>query len=441
MSPYVTQLCAANNVRFCFLPENSTHLLQPLDVAVFGPMKRYWREILREWKEDCARKNISYSSLPKQEFPKLLNKLMEKDYSNAIGGGFEATGIFPFNPDRVLAKLPQENRENVVSDVHKQLLKKLSGMRYSPAATTSAQRPKKKDKLPPGASYTCAPGGPIVAPAVDADDVDDPSVQVAGPSRRMLCFGDSASELLENSGSSSDSEDSSSSEPERARMVKSIIARLGRKRPLQEADEQERGTCTETSTDSEEDDDQQNSKQGENDRQENEKQDKEQDNEQDNKQVEVVAEYPPGCYVVAVYEEDWYVGQVMEKEGEPEAEEREEYLFINFMMRTAGEKLQWPRRLDHLNVLKVDILFSCQPPTPSPGTSSSRSITYSLSKEELKKAKRLFMLNKAYYPTSILPLMVIFGSVCCSCWYLSVTTCKQLCVQYRYLRWGHFGGA
>jgi hypothetical protein len=79
MSPYVTELCAANNVRFCFLPENSMHLLQPLDVAVFGPMKRYWREILREWKEDCARRNVSYTTLPKQEFPKLLKKLMQRD--------------------------------------------------------------------------------------------------------------------------------------------------------------------------------------------------------------------------------------------------------------------------------------------------------------------------------------------------------------------------
>ncbi len=44
MSSYVTELCAANNVHFCFLLENSTHLLQPLDVAVFRPMKWYWRD-------------------------------------------------------------------------------------------------------------------------------------------------------------------------------------------------------------------------------------------------------------------------------------------------------------------------------------------------------------------------------------------------------------
>ena len=40
ISPTVLQLCREHKIQFCFLPENSTHLLQPLDVGVFGPMKR-----------------------------------------------------------------------------------------------------------------------------------------------------------------------------------------------------------------------------------------------------------------------------------------------------------------------------------------------------------------------------------------------------------------
>jgi hypothetical protein len=52
--------------RFCFLPENSTHLLQPLDVSVFGPLKRRWREVLEAWKDECTLNNISYPTLPKQ---------------------------------------------------------------------------------------------------------------------------------------------------------------------------------------------------------------------------------------------------------------------------------------------------------------------------------------------------------------------------------------
>jgi hypothetical protein len=64
-----------------------------------------------------------------QEFPALLQKLMEKDYGNAIRAGFECTSLFPFNLDRVLSKLPTEDRE-VTSQVHQVFLNKLTDMRY-----------------------------------------------------------------------------------------------------------------------------------------------------------------------------------------------------------------------------------------------------------------------------------------------------------------------
>ena len=59
LSPVVIAQCEEYNIRFIFLPENATHMLQPLDVTVFGPMKRRWREILADWKEDNPRKRPS----------------------------------------------------------------------------------------------------------------------------------------------------------------------------------------------------------------------------------------------------------------------------------------------------------------------------------------------------------------------------------------------
>lgn len=66
MSAEVIDICNRNNIRFMFLPENSTHLLQPLDVSVFAPMKRRWRQILGDWKDECVRNGTNYASIPKQ---------------------------------------------------------------------------------------------------------------------------------------------------------------------------------------------------------------------------------------------------------------------------------------------------------------------------------------------------------------------------------------
>ena len=64
----VIDLCVQNNVRMCFLPPNATHLLQPLDVGCFAPLKRTGRKILTDWKMGEG-KHFNY--LPKWCFPRL----------------------------------------------------------------------------------------------------------------------------------------------------------------------------------------------------------------------------------------------------------------------------------------------------------------------------------------------------------------------------------
>ncbi len=93
------------------MPENSTHILQPLDVSVFAPMKRRWREIVSVWKEKCARENHNFPTIPKQAFPSLLRELMEKDYSQAVISGFEACGLYPLNVGRPLSRLPEQDKK------------------------------------------------------------------------------------------------------------------------------------------------------------------------------------------------------------------------------------------------------------------------------------------------------------------------------------------
>lgn len=168
LSPYVLAMCELHNVRFCFLPENSTHLLQPLDVTVFAPMKRKWREVLSWWKEECMRHNRNFATLPKKEFPALLKKLMEKDYSESIKSGFACCGIFPFSLERALSKMPPTTVE-IESQMHEQVLKKLQSIRYDPAPNAKAGRPTKKQKHPAGASLTCVGSGTVVEAPIDLD--------------------------------------------------------------------------------------------------------------------------------------------------------------------------------------------------------------------------------------------------------------------------------
>ncbi|KAJ8930185.1 hypothetical protein NQ314_017049 [Rhamnusium bicolor] len=62
LSYNVLKFCEENQVSFVLLPPNSTHLCQPLDVAVFRTIKAKWREILMKWKENnagCSQDRIS----------------------------------------------------------------------------------------------------------------------------------------------------------------------------------------------------------------------------------------------------------------------------------------------------------------------------------------------------------------------------------------------
>ncbi|KAJ8887596.1 hypothetical protein PR048_013813 [Dryococelus australis] len=49
-SPILKKTGCEGNIKFVALPPNSTHQLQPLDVAYFQPMKSYWWHVLAEWK-------------------------------------------------------------------------------------------------------------------------------------------------------------------------------------------------------------------------------------------------------------------------------------------------------------------------------------------------------------------------------------------------------
>ena len=98
LSEEVIDSCEKKNIAFVFLPANSTHLCQPLDVSFFRLMKIAWRKIVEKWIKGPGRRQ---ATIPKDTFPQLLSSLTDAITTNAksnLKSGFEACGIFPLNP-------------------------------------------------------------------------------------------------------------------------------------------------------------------------------------------------------------------------------------------------------------------------------------------------------------------------------------------------------
>ena len=56
-SPDVVEMAHNHDIYFTALPPNSTHLTQPLDVAVFRPMKVERRTVLDNWRKESRRQD------------------------------------------------------------------------------------------------------------------------------------------------------------------------------------------------------------------------------------------------------------------------------------------------------------------------------------------------------------------------------------------------
>jgi hypothetical protein len=92
--------CKENKIVTLCMPAHSSHLLQPLDVGCFGPLKRaYGKEI-----EDLMRVHISH--ITKVEFFAAFKNAFMASFGEAnVRGGFRGTGLVPFNPETVISKL------------------------------------------------------------------------------------------------------------------------------------------------------------------------------------------------------------------------------------------------------------------------------------------------------------------------------------------------
>jgi hypothetical protein len=87
------------------MPPHSSHLLQPLDVGCFSPLKRaYSREI-----ESLIRHQINH--ITKLEFLPAFKTAFNRSFTPAnICSAFRGAGLVPLQPDAVLSKLDVQLR-------------------------------------------------------------------------------------------------------------------------------------------------------------------------------------------------------------------------------------------------------------------------------------------------------------------------------------------
>jgi hypothetical protein len=100
LTPAFDKACKDNDIVAICMPPHSSHLLQPLDVGCFSPLKRAYGGLVEQ------RMRLGYNSIDKLDFLKAYPKAHSDVFKPGnIKNGFLAAGIVPFDPERVLNQL------------------------------------------------------------------------------------------------------------------------------------------------------------------------------------------------------------------------------------------------------------------------------------------------------------------------------------------------
>ena len=89
------EFCKENDIELLCLPPHTTHALQPLDRAVFKPMKTFYHEAA-----NSHIVNQPDATINKFVFGKIFTEAWNKSATPAYATkGFQCTGLFPYNPN------------------------------------------------------------------------------------------------------------------------------------------------------------------------------------------------------------------------------------------------------------------------------------------------------------------------------------------------------
>ncbi|EED24169.1 conserved hypothetical protein [Talaromyces stipitatus ATCC 10500] len=102
--PYINdqfdRICTENNIIPICMPPHSSHILQPLDVGCFAVLKRHYGQLVEQ------RMRLGFNHIDKMDFLMAFPQARTVAYkAQTIRNSFTATGLVPFNPDRVIQQL------------------------------------------------------------------------------------------------------------------------------------------------------------------------------------------------------------------------------------------------------------------------------------------------------------------------------------------------
>ena len=96
------RFCMEKRIIPLYMPPHSSHLLQPLDVSCFSPLKHLYGQRVQE----KIQKGIL--SIGKEDFLQIYPGVHQQALSSSnIQSGFAATSLIPLSPERVLSKIPK----------------------------------------------------------------------------------------------------------------------------------------------------------------------------------------------------------------------------------------------------------------------------------------------------------------------------------------------
>lgn len=98
MSLEVAEACLKLQIVLISLYPNSTRIIQPADVGVFGPLKHYWKKEVKKFKDE----NGESAKITPVTFPEILQRAMKHAFKiKTVSESFKPCGLFPFNADAV----------------------------------------------------------------------------------------------------------------------------------------------------------------------------------------------------------------------------------------------------------------------------------------------------------------------------------------------------